>query len=64
MWNNLSKALGDSLNLAKVVGGNERAAFERLHLSENFKRARGDLDLPLLRLAALEHGESPGAVGA
>src|SRR6516165_19822 len=40
------------------------AAFERLHLSENFKRARGDLDLPLLRLAALEHGESPGAVGA
>ena len=30
MWNNLSKVLGDSLNLANVVGGNERAAFERL----------------------------------
>jgi hypothetical protein len=30
MWNNLSKALGGSLNLATVVGGNERAAFERL----------------------------------
>jgi hypothetical protein len=29
MWNNLSRALGDSLNL-NVVVGNERAAFERL----------------------------------
>jgi hypothetical protein len=29
-WNNLGKALKVSLNLARVVGGNERAAFERL----------------------------------